>query len=143
MSDPRRPGTRLATIGRLSARRPVLWGRRGLASFRHGLMATLLTAFVGLFVLTSVVDAAACTPKAAGSHAAQTVVSEPSDTDSGAGQDQDAICAHGHCLYGGVPAVDAPDVTAGPTPRREPRRLAAEQPLRSCAPAGLDRPPQA
>lgn len=105
-------------------------------------MATLLAAFAAFFVLTSALDAAACAPEAAGSHAQQTRFSEPSDADPGDGQGQDAICSHGHCHQSGVTAVEAPEVTLGPAPSREPRRLAAEQPLRSCAPTGPDRPPQ-
>ena len=104
-------------------------------------MTALLAAFVGLFVLTSAVDAATCTTEPVVEASIEFAVDGSVDTGSGEAPDDHAICSHGHCHHGGAMVAFgcelSPAVTSGAL-----RVLLPSEPLASRTPSGLDRPPR-
>jgi len=115
----------------------VLRRLMGATAFRHGVATAILAAFIALFALLPVFDAAAC----ASEPAAAASVDSLADTPSTDHPDGYATCSHGHCHHGGGIVVSGIDVSAV-ADRHDQRGLAPQQPLVSRTPAGPDRPPR-
>lgn len=105
-------------------------------------MAALLASFLALFVLVTAVDAAACGPEAASTHASEAVSDTPSDSDDGGQPDQHVICSHGHCHHNGAAMPQMPEVTALNATHSDVEPAWATDRMASRKPSGPDRPPR-
>ena len=125
------------------SRRRVVWDGMGFSSVRHGLVTALLAAFLSLFVLVSVVDAAPCGPEATTSPASSALVDSPVDRGDGGGNpDNHAICSHGHCHQSGVAVAETALEPVVSHAGADLNALPIADGLPSRMPAGPERPPR-
>ncbi len=115
----------------------------GFLSARHWMITALFALVVTMLALTPSAEAATC-DFPSGGRCATVVLSEPSqDHGDPVNDDGQALCSHGHCHHGGVTLPSTPQpVVVGPAVQASPLRPSAD-PLASCAPGGLERPPRA
>lgn len=130
-------------MSRLQSRQTMLWDAMGFSSAKQGWMAALLASFLALFVLVTAVDAAACAPESAATHASEAASDTPSNPDDGGGpSDQHAICSHGHCHHNGVAVPQMPEVAALKATHNDVEPAWATERMASRKPSGPDRPPR-
>lgn len=115
----------------------------GSLSARHWMITALFALVVTLLALTPSAEAATCDYPGAGRCISSVLSEVPQDHGDPVNEDGQALCAHGHCHHSGVtlpsplaPLADSSAISCSPL------RPSAD-PLASCAPGGLERPPRA
>lgn len=115
----------------------------GSLSARHWMITALFALVVAMLALTPSAEAATCDYPGAGRCIATVLSEAPQDHGDPVNEDGQALCAHGHCHHSGVtlPSTLQP-LGVSATLKTSLVRPSAD-PLASCAPGGLERPPRA
>ncbi len=114
----------------------------GSLSARHWMITALFALVVTLLALTPSAEAATCDFPSAGRCATVMLSEPPQDHGDPVDDEGQALCSHGHCHHSGVTLPSTPQ--AGDVGQSVPPSLLrpSADPLASCAPGGLERPPR-
>ncbi len=115
----------------------------GSLSARHWMITALFALVVTLLALAPSAEAATCDFPASGRCISTVLAEAPQDHGDPVNEDGQALCAHGHCHHSGVTLLSTlPPLNVSLAAQSSPLRPSAD-PLASCAPGGLERPPRA